>query len=55
MLECYYVVSIVFCMFIGVAIVTPPGSTPSHRAGLEPGTPAQEAGRSTKEAKGYSL
>ncbi len=26
-----------------------PGSTPSHRAGLEPGFPAREAGRSNKE------
>ncbi len=39
--------------------VTPPG--PHHpnsfllRAGLEPGTPAREAGALTRSAKGYSL
>ncbi len=33
----------------------PPGSAPSHRAGLEPGMPVREALGSTKEAKGNSL
>ncbi len=29
--------------------VRPPGSAPSHRAGLESGFPVQEGGRSNKE------
>ncbi len=37
-----------------VLIVTPPLSAPSHRTGLEPGIPAREAGRSKRNAKGYS-
>ncbi len=32
-----------------------PGSAPSHRAGLEPGFPAREAGALTRNAKDYSL
>ncbi len=32
----------------------PPGSAPSHRAGLEPGFPACEARALTRNAKGYS-
>ncbi len=32
----------------------PPGSAPSHRAGLEPGFPAREAGALTRNAKGQS-
>ncbi len=30
----------------------PPGSAPSHRTGLKPGFPAQEAGALTRNAKG---
>ncbi len=33
----------------------PPGSAPSHRAGLEPGFPVRDAGALTRNAKGYSL
>ncbi len=33
----------------------PPGSAASHRAGLEPGFPAREAGALTRNAKGYSF
>ncbi len=33
----------------------PPGSAPSHRAGLEPGFQAREAGALTRNAKVYSL
>ncbi len=33
----------------------PPGSAPSHRAGLEPGFPAREVGALTTNAKGYNL
>ncbi len=29
--------------------VTPPGSAPSHRAGLEPGFPARDAGALTRD------
>ncbi len=35
--------------------VTPPGSAPTHQAGLEPGFPARDAGAVTRNAKGYSL
>ncbi len=33
----------------------PPASAPSHRAGLEPGFPARDAGSLTRNAKVYSL
>ncbi len=33
----------------------PPGSAPSHRAGLEPGFPVRDAGTLTRNAKGYIL
>ncbi len=36
-------------------LLNPPGSAPSHRAGLEPGFPAREAGALTRNAKGYSF
>ncbi len=36
-------------------LLNTPGSAASHRAGLEPGFPAREAGPLTRNAKGYSF
>ncbi len=40
----------VMCIYLW-AHVTPPGSAPSHRAGLEPGMPAREAGALPRRLK----
>ncbi len=45
-----------FCCKMSYLYVTPRHrSTPTHRAGREPGTPAREAGALTRNSKGYSL
>ncbi len=45
-----------YCLVVySFAYVTPPGSAPSHRAGLEPGIPAREAGALPRRLKAKPL